>query len=129
MGISGLNHTPRAAAVYASWPSLPQAHATLASRPARYALPGLDFHQPIAPASWRLPFAHPTGYFARNDSGWGLLRFARNDPRRRRGSIDRPPGLGAVERERRNLNVEPLAVRRHHAIGSDRSEERRVGKE
>src|SRR5215472_8560195 len=30
--ISWLNHTPHAAAVYASWPSLPPAHATLASR-------------------------------------------------------------------------------------------------
>src|SRR5215831_17990167 len=30
--ISWLNHTPLAAAVYASWPSLPSAHATLASR-------------------------------------------------------------------------------------------------
>ena len=30
----------------------------------RYALPGLDFHQPIAPASWRLPFAHPTARYA-----------------------------------------------------------------
>jgi hypothetical protein len=26
----------------------------------RYALPGLDFHQPIAPASWRLPIPTPT---------------------------------------------------------------------
>ena len=31
-GISWLNHTPHAAAVYASWPPLPPAHATLASR-------------------------------------------------------------------------------------------------
>src|SRR5215475_1613159 len=30
--ISWLNHTPHAAAVYASWPSLPPAHATLTSR-------------------------------------------------------------------------------------------------
>src|SRR5882724_2684290 len=32
MPISWLNPTPRAAAVYASWPPLPSAHATLASR-------------------------------------------------------------------------------------------------
>jgi len=30
--ITGLNHTPHATAVYASWPALPSAHATLASR-------------------------------------------------------------------------------------------------
>lgn len=40
-GISGLNHTPHAAAVYASWPSLPPAHATLASR--RLATPYLGW--------------------------------------------------------------------------------------
>jgi len=40
-GISGLNHTSHAAAVYASWPSLPQAHATLASR--RLATPYLGW--------------------------------------------------------------------------------------
>src|SRR2546426_6701302 len=30
--ITGLNHTPHATAVYASWPASPSAHATLASR-------------------------------------------------------------------------------------------------
>src|SRR6266545_3408739 len=40
-GISWLNHTPHAAAVYASWPSLPPAHATLASR--RLATPYLGW--------------------------------------------------------------------------------------
>src|SRR5258708_10861514 len=39
--ISWLNHTPHASAVYASWPSLPPAHATLASR--RLATPYLGW--------------------------------------------------------------------------------------
>jgi hypothetical protein len=30
--ITGLNHTPHATAVYASWPASPSAHATLATR-------------------------------------------------------------------------------------------------
>src|SRR5215207_3114870 len=52
-GISGLNHTPHATAVYASRPtSLPVSRNTR-FQAARYALPGLDFHQRIAPASWR----------------------------------------------------------------------------
>src|SRR5215470_7202792 len=37
--ITGLNHTPHATAVYASWPASPSAHATLASRlPAKHYL-------------------------------------------------------------------------------------------
>src|SRR5215467_7673412 len=58
--ISGLNHTPHAAAVYASWPLLPPAHATLASR--RLATPYLDWTctSRSRQLSWRLPFAHPT---------------------------------------------------------------------
>src|SRR5712671_4419397 len=48
--ITGLNHTPHATAVYASWPASPSAHATLASRlPAEHYL-GSDFHRLIAPA-------------------------------------------------------------------------------
>jgi len=53
--ISWLNHTPHAAAVYASWPSLPPAHATLASR--RLARPYLGWtstNRSCQP-SWRLP--------------------------------------------------------------------------
>jgi hypothetical protein len=53
MGISGLNHTPRAAAVYASRPPLLSDSRNTRFQAARYALPGLDFHQLIAPASWR----------------------------------------------------------------------------
>src|SRR5205807_4718378 len=61
-GISGLNHTPHAAAVYASRPPLLSVSRNTRFQAARYALPGLDFHQLIAPASWR-SFAHPTlGY-------------------------------------------------------------------
>jgi hypothetical protein len=51
-GISGLNHTPHAIAVYASQPASPSARNTR-FQAARYALPGLDFHQLIAPAYWR----------------------------------------------------------------------------
>src|SRR6266516_3567420 len=58
-GISGLNHTPHAAAVYASRPPLLSVSRNTRFQAARYALPGLDFHQLIAPASWR-SFAHPT---------------------------------------------------------------------
>src|SRR5215472_13789456 len=43
----------------------------------------------------------------------------RYSPFATRRSVDRPLGLGAVERERRNLDVEPLAARRHHAVGPD----------
>src|SRR5205807_490922 len=58
-GISGLNHTPHAAAVYASRPPLLAVSRNTRFQAARYALPGLDFHQLIAPASWR-SLAHPT---------------------------------------------------------------------
>src|SRR5262249_51398652 len=54
--ISWLNHTPHAAAVYASCSALPPPHATLASRRPATALPGPDLHRPIAPA---LPGAFP----------------------------------------------------------------------
>ena len=54
-GISGLNHTPHAAAVYASRPASPPDSRNTRFQAARYALPGLDFHQLIAPAS----LAHP----------------------------------------------------------------------
>src|SRR5205807_1739447 len=62
-GISGLNHTPHAAAVYASRPPLLAVSRNTRFQAARYALPGLDFHQLIAPASWR-SFAYPTTGYA-----------------------------------------------------------------
>ncbi|MGZ5202249.1 MAG: hypothetical protein ACXWIW_12665 [Croceibacterium sp.] len=52
-GISGLNHTPHAAAVYASPPASPPISRNTRFQAVRYTLPGLDFHQLIAPASWR----------------------------------------------------------------------------
>src|SRR2546429_6438484 len=52
-GISGLNHTPHATAVYASRPASPPDSRNTRFQAARYALPGLDFHQLTAPASWR----------------------------------------------------------------------------
>lgn len=58
-GISGLNHTPHAITVYASRPPLPTVSRNTRFQAVRYTLPELDFHQPIAPASWRT-FAHPT---------------------------------------------------------------------
>src|SRR6516164_4940532 len=48
--LSWLNPTPHATAVYASCSALLPPHATLASRRPATALPGLDFHQLIAPA-------------------------------------------------------------------------------
>src|SRR5262249_14625215 len=50
MGISGLNHTPHATAVYASCSALLPPHATLASKRPATALPGPDLHRRIAPA-------------------------------------------------------------------------------
>jgi len=58
-GISELNHTPHATAVYASRPALPPDSRNTRFQAARYALPGLDFHQLTAPASWRTS-THPT---------------------------------------------------------------------
>ena len=52
-GISGLNHTPHATAVYASRQPLLSDSRNTRFQAARCALPGLDFHQPIAPVSWR----------------------------------------------------------------------------
>src|SRR6516164_3636608 len=48
--LSWLNPTPHATAVYASCSALLPPHATLASRWPATTLPGLDFHQLIAPA-------------------------------------------------------------------------------
>ena len=45
MPISWLNHKPRAIAVYASWPSLPSAHATLTTGRPATALPRPVFHR------------------------------------------------------------------------------------
>ena len=56
--ISGLNHTPYATAVYASRPALPSDSRNTRFQAACYALPGLDFHQLTAPASWRTS-THP----------------------------------------------------------------------
>src|SRR5262249_53196990 len=81
-GISWLNHTPHAAAVYASWPSLPSAHATLTSR--RLAMPYLGWtftsglRQP--PGAFPLPTlqvissikatSHALTYFRRDIGGY-----------------------------------------------------------
>jgi hypothetical protein len=54
-GISGLNHTPHATAVYASRPPSLSDSRNTRLQAARYALPGLDFHQLIAPAFLALP--------------------------------------------------------------------------
>ena len=55
MHISWLNHTPHAIAVYASWPALPSAHATLATGRLARALPGPVFHRlDCTSFGWRL---------------------------------------------------------------------------
>src|SRR3990172_1710692 len=54
--ISWLNRTPHAIAVYASWPALPSAHATLATGRPATALPGPVLHRlDRASFAWRLP--------------------------------------------------------------------------
>src|SRR5436309_7257881 len=55
MPISWLDHKPRAIAVYASWPALPSAHATLATGRPATALPGPVFHRlDCTSFCWRL---------------------------------------------------------------------------
>src|SRR5246127_5751747 len=55
MPISWLHHKPHAIAVYASWPALPSAHATLATRRPATALPGPVFHRlDCTSFCWRL---------------------------------------------------------------------------
>ena len=49
-GISRLNHTPHATTVYASRPPLPAVSRNTRFQAVCCTLPGLDFHQPIAPA-------------------------------------------------------------------------------
>src|SRR5438445_13060659 len=68
-GISELNHTPRVTAVYASRPALPPDSRNTRLQAARYALPGLDFHQLTAPAYWTHPL--PTLRSPVSDSGGG----------------------------------------------------------
>src|SRR5206468_12909861 len=60
-------YTPHATAVYASWPASPPGSRNTRFQAARYALPGLDFHQLIAPASWRTSIRatdHPSSRIA-----------------------------------------------------------------
>src|SRR5271169_3035804 len=53
--ISWLHHKPHAIAVYASWPALPSAHATLATGRPATALPGPVFHRlDCTSFCWRL---------------------------------------------------------------------------
>src|SRR6266852_1464615 len=55
MPISWLDHKPHAIAVYASWPPLPPAHATLTTGRPATALPGPVFHRlDCASFCWRL---------------------------------------------------------------------------
>src|SRR5215470_1333131 len=55
MPISWLDHKPHAIAVYASWPALPSAHATLATGRPATALPGPVFHRlDCTSFCWRL---------------------------------------------------------------------------
>jgi Pirin C-terminal cupin domain len=55
MPISWLNHKPHAIAVYASWPALPSAHATLATGRPATALPAPVFHRlDCTSFRWRL---------------------------------------------------------------------------
>src|SRR6516164_2593650 len=55
MPISWLNHKPHAIAVYASWPALPSAHATLATGRPATALPGPVLHRlDCTSFCWRL---------------------------------------------------------------------------
>src|ERR1700732_2860442 len=55
MPISWLDHKPHAIAVYASWPPLPSAHATLTTGRPATALPGPVFHRlDCASFCWRL---------------------------------------------------------------------------
>ena len=48
--ITGLNHTPHATAVYASWPASAVGSRNTRFQAACWALPGSDFHRLIAPA-------------------------------------------------------------------------------
>src|SRR5258708_8628247 len=59
-GISGLNHTPHATAVYASCSALLPPHATLASRRLAGPYLGRTCTGRSRQLRWRLPFAHPT---------------------------------------------------------------------
>src|SRR5262249_4733301 len=55
MPISWLDHKPHAIAVYASWPALPSAHATLATGRPATALPGPVLHRlDCTSFCWRL---------------------------------------------------------------------------
>src|ERR1700683_4915454 len=55
MPISWLDHKPHAIAVYASWPALPSAHATLATGRPAAALPGPVLHRlDCTSFRWRL---------------------------------------------------------------------------
>src|SRR5712691_4887149 len=87
MPISWLNHKPRAIAVYASWPALPSAHATLATGRPATALPGPVFHRlDCTSFCWRLRksrLAPPPEELSRG-SHFGVHRFQRSD--------ERPPG-------------------------------------
>src|SRR5437870_11048939 len=54
-GAPWLNHKPHAIAMYASWPALPSAHATLATGRPATALPGPVFHRlDCTSFCWRL---------------------------------------------------------------------------
>src|SRR6516164_3752536 len=77
MPISWLNHKPHAIAVYASWPALPSAHATLATGRPATALPGPVLHRlDCTSFCWRLRkhglgFKHYCG--TRRDGGGFVL--------------------------------------------------------
>ena len=70
MPISWLHHKPHAIAVYASWPALPSAHATLATGRPATALPGPVFHRlDCTSFCWRLRKSR----LAKIDSPQGMI--------------------------------------------------------
>src|SRR6516165_9222817 len=63
MPISWLDHKPHAIAVYASWPALPSAHATLATGRPAAALPGPVLHRlDCTSFCWRLRRGRSASY-------------------------------------------------------------------
>ena len=63
MPISWLDHKPHAIAVYASWPALPSAHATLATGRPATALPGPVLHRlDCTSFRWRLRRGRSASY-------------------------------------------------------------------
>jgi hypothetical protein len=114
MPISWLHHIPHALAVYASWPALPSAHATLATGRPATALPGPVFRRlDCTSFGWRLP---KVGLGGLADVERDLIRTRTAEGRSRakaRGKhMGRPPALNPqqqAEARRRRAEGATLA--------------------